>query len=354
MVIDLQTLYTNLDYSTAFGGIKALYTEAKKHNPDLTLKDVKRWLISQDAYNLHKQAVGKFKRNRISVSFIDEQWELDLVSLENLSKINHGYKYILMCIDVFSKFLWAQPLKLKDAISICKAFQNIVNLGRKPYKVRTDKGKEFVNSKFKNLLKSHDIEFYTSQNEDIKCPVVERVNRTIKSKMWRYFTYSSTYKWIDILDKLVHNYNYSYHRSIKEKPVNVNHDNQYQIWKTYYPSKVYNNAKLTVGDHVRISKFRQKFDKGYIPRWTEEIFIVEKIVKRPFVVYILKDQMGEEIEGTFYEEELQKVLLQKDKAFKIESIIKKRRLRGGRVQYLVKWSGYPCKFNEWVDEIDLV
>jgi len=353
MVTDLKTLYTSLDHPTAFGSIKALYTAAKKQNPGLKLQDVKKWLISQDSYNLHKQAIGKFRRNRIRVSFIDEQWELDLVSLENLSNMNQGYKYILMCIDVFSKFVWAQPLKSKDATSICTAFKKVLNLGRQPYKVRTDKGGEFVNTKFKNLLKIHDIQFFTSQNEDIKCSIVERVNRTIKGKMWRYFTHFSTFKWIDILNKLIHNYNHSYHRSIKEKPVNVKHDNQYQIWKTLYPVKAQGISILNIGDHVRISKFRQKFDKGYIPRWTEEIFIIDNIIKRPVVVYTIKDLQGEKIEGTFYKEELQKVLLEKDKIYKIENIIKKRTLKGGRVQYLVKWFGYPEKFNEWVDRTDL-
>jgi len=101
-------------------------------------------LKNQDTYTLHKQSYRKFKRNRIYVGGVDHQWEMDLVDMQQHSAYNNGYRYMLTCIDSFSKMAWAGPLKDKGAKSICDAFNKILQDGRKPYRVRTDKGKEFV------------------------------------------------------------------------------------------------------------------------------------------------------------------------------------------------------------------
>jgi len=94
---------------------------------------------------------------------------------------NDGYQYMLTCIDSFCKMDWVVPLKDKGAKSICEAFNKILQSRRKPYRVRSDKGKEFVNVMFRRLLEEERIQFFTSQNEDIKCATVERLNRTLKT-----------------------------------------------------------------------------------------------------------------------------------------------------------------------------
>mgnify|MGYP003551348874 FL=1 len=112
---------------------------------------------------------------------------------------------------------------------------------------------------------------------------------------------------------------------------------------------------MKINDFVRLSKFRQQFDKGYVPQYTEEIFKVYKILNRkPKIVYCLTDLDGEKIEGTFYEKELQKINYNSDKPFKIEHILKKRKLRNGKTELFVKWWGYPEKFNCWITEDDII
>ena len=169
----LSKIYRNVKSSASYSSVNALYKEAKKHEPDIKLSDVKLWLSGQDAYTLHKPARKKFKRNRIYVSTIDSQWEIDLADLSSIKEHNDGYTFLLTCIDVSSKFAWVEPLKRKSVTSICEAFNRILSTGRKPWKLRSDKGKEFINKDFQKLLKTQSIDFFTSQNEDIKCAVLK-------------------------------------------------------------------------------------------------------------------------------------------------------------------------------------
>ena len=107
--------------------------------------------------------------------------------------------------------------------------------------------------------------------------------------------------------------------------------------------------KFEFGDKVRISNLTRPFKKGYLPKWTEEIFTISSRISRRPPVYKVKDYDGEEIEGTFYEEELQKVT-KTDQVYRIERVLKKRK-RNGKMEYFVKWFGYPDKFSSWVDHI---
>lgn len=361
----LEDVYTNSPAS--YSSVNSLYKEAKRRDPNVTLKKVKQWLASKDTYTLHKPARRKFSRNRIRVSFIDEQWEVDLADLTSLHDQNDGYKWLLVCIDVLSKYAWVQPVKGKTGPQVATAIVQILDRAapRKPLRIRSDKGGEFVNKQFKELLKDRYIDFITSQNEDTKCAIVERLNRTLKTRLWRYFTDKGTYKWIDVIQRLTDYYNNSRHRSIGCKPVEVTPENQLTIWRRLYPeqsgqepmgnirSKVLDGP--AVGDHVRISKFKHVFEKGYLPNWTEEVFIVSKCLQRPRESYELKDLQNEPIIGTFYPEEIQKIDRVDDpnKVYKIERVIRKRK-HNGQQEVLVKWFGYPDKFNSWVLQKDLV
>lgn len=351
----LEQIYKNPQKVGSYGGVWSLYTEARKQDPKIKLTDVSKWLQKQDTYTLHKQAYKTFKRNKIYVGGIDHQWEMDLVDMQQHVALNNGYRYMLTCIDSFSKFAWVVPLKDKSAISIRNAFINILDKNRVPYRVRTDKGREFVNNVFNKLLKDRGIEFFTSQNDDIKCAIVERFNRTIKSRMYRYFTEKKTRKWIDIVDDIISSYNQSVHRSIKEAPINVNFDNESKIRQNLYgEEQSLKKPEFAIGDHVRISIHRQPFAKGYLPQWSEEIFKIYKVLHRTTEpLYKIKDLKDEDIFGNFYQKELQQVHFDDDKKFVIENILQRRRGTKGKVQLLVKWKGYPDKFNEWINEEDL-
>ena len=292
---------------------------------------------------LHKPVRKKFNRRRVIVRGIDEIWAADLADMKAFSKANKGFVFLLLVIDIFSKYGWIVPLKDKTGKSVASALKTIFK-ERKPEKIWVDKGKEFYNKDVKDL-----INLYSTENEE-KSSIVERWIRTMKEKMWKYFTDKNTNTYIDILPDLVKKYNNTKHSSIKMTPVEASKkENELTVWRNLYPDRherIEINPKFSVGDRVRISKKKAVFEKGYTTRWTEEIFTITKIQHTSPITYKIADLNGEEIDGTFYEPELQKT---KQQVFRIEKIIKK-----GKDKSLVKWKGYSDKFNSWVDNKDIV
>jgi hypothetical protein len=275
------------------------------------------------------------------------------VDLNNMSEINDGYKYLLTCIDVFSKYAWVFTLKNKTGVEVEQILQHIFEQGRIPDKIHTDEGKEFLNKNVKNLLKKHNVELYVLRSE-MKASIVERFNRTFKEKMFRYFTETNDHRYIDIIEDMVHAYNHTYHRSIKTTPVKVNIKNEDKVRNVLYEDTHEKlNFKYKIGDYVRISKYKGIFSKGYTRNWTREMFqIVEQIPRIP-PVYRIKDLADEVIQGIFYETELQKGYYDKDGEFEIEEILKtKKNKKGEPVEYFVRWRGYPEKFNKWIKASD--
>lgn len=348
----LSDLYYDPSHPAGFGGVAAIKRAVKRDNKNISVKDIEKWLQGRDAYTLQKPLRRTFRRNKVIVSGIDSQWQADLVDVSSFSKQNKNHKYILTCIDIFSKFAWARALKDKTGKTIVRAFQSIIKAhNRKPQTLQTDKGKEFVNRPFQQFLRAKQIHFFTTNNET-KASVVERFNRTLKSKMWRYFTANGTRTYIDVLPKFLVGYNRRKHRSIGMAPVNVNRDNQEEVWQRLYgniPKSSVSAFKFNLGDAVRISMATQPFQKGYLPQWTEEVFTIAERKHRLPPVYRLKDFGGELIEGTFYEQELQKVE-KSNHIYRIEKVVRSRR-KHGQKEYLVKWEGYPAKFNSWVTGI---
>ena len=258
------------------------------------------------------------------------------------SKFNKGFRFLLCVIDIFSKYAWVIPLKDKKGISIVNAFQIILKeSNRKPNKIWVDKGSEFYNNSFKKWLQDNNIVMYSTNNER-KPVIAERFIRTLKKKIYKYMTSISKNVYIDKLDDIVNEYNNTYHRTIKMKPVDVK-DNTYIDFKKEVNDK---NPKFKVGDHVRISKYKNIFAKGYTPNWSEEVFVIKKVKNTVPWTYVISNPNDEDIIGTFYEKELLKTNQQE---FRIEKVIKKK----GDKLY-VKWKGYDSLFNSWIDKKDLV
>lgn len=341
-------LYQDPSQAGSFGGVDALYRASRGK---VSKKEIRKWLESVDAYTLHKPVRRKFPTNRVVVHFIDQQWQADLVDLISLQKYNPGYRYILTCIDILSKYAWAIPLKTKRGEDIVRAFQAIFST-RKPKCLQTDQGTEFKNKKFQKFLKLNGVRFFTTYNAT-KASVVERFNRTLKTKMWKYFTHNHTYRYTDVLDNLLRSYNHTYHSSIKRAPIDVNSENEQDVWFTLYGNMENSETKPCVfqaGDIVRVSKHKLTFEKGYETNWTDELFVVTECVRRDPPVYRIKDLLDEPIQGTFYVQELQKVSLKSH--YTVEKILKKR-MRNKRLEYLVKYRGYPTKFNQWIPAFNL-
>ena len=199
---------------------------------------------------------------------------------------------------------------------------------RRPNKIWVNKGSEFYNNSFKNWLKDNDTEMYSIHNEG-KSVIAERFIRTLKNKIYKYMTSISKNMYIDKLDDIVDEYNNNtYHKTIKIKPIDVK-DNTYINFDKEVNNK---DPKFKFGDYIRIPKYKNIFTKGYMPNWSEEVFIISKIKNTVLWTYVNNDLNGKEIIGTFYERELQKT---DQKEFRIEKVLKKK----GDKLY-VKWKGY--------------
>ena len=245
------------------------------------------------------------KKFRVISYGVDKIWTADLVEIQKYSKWNKGVKYLLTVIDVFSKYGWIEPLKDKKTESVSSAFEHIFKKSkRKPEKLWIDKGSEFISKHFKDFLKKNNIILYHTQNEE-KSSIVERWNKTMKNKMWKMFSANN--------------------------------------------NTVYLSVYFSIGDKVRISKYKRRvFDKGYTPNCTEELFVVDKVNLTKPVTYLVVDLLGEKVEGSFYEKELQKAKLQ---TFRIEKVVRRD---NKKKKALVKWKGYSDRFNSWVNFKDLV
>lgn len=236
------------------------------------------------------------------------------------------------------------PIKNKAGVVVANAFKKIFIEGRKPEKLWVDKGSEFYNKHVRDL----GVELYSTENEEKSC-VVERWNRTMKEKMFKYFSANSTRKYIDVLGDMVDRYNNTKHSSIKMTPVEASKKvNENIVWYKLYGSIKAEpiKPKFSVGDRVRITKKKKTFEKGYTPRWTEEVFTVSQVQYTDPPTYKITDDNSEEIQGTFYEPELQKTSQQ---IFRIEKVI---RIRSNKS--LVKWVGYPDSMNSWVNNSKLI
>ena len=155
------------------------------------------------------------------------------MDISSLAHFNKEYKFLLTCIDVFSKFAWVVLLKNKTGESLVNGFQIILYTGRSPEKLQTDKGTEFLNRNFQSFLKEKNIHFFTT-NSELKASVVECFNCTLKTRTWKYFTANNTCVYIDILQDIMQGYNNSYHQSIDQALTSVSLLNVGQVRRKLY------------------------------------------------------------------------------------------------------------------------
>ena len=345
----LKTIYFNPKHPAGLSSIQKL---SKSSN--VSEKKVKEWLKSKPTYTLHRTARKKYPTRKYIVHDLDEQWQADLCDVALIARHNNGNHFILTVIDIFSRYAWARPLKNKSGEEVAKAFRSIFREGRIPKRIQTDEGKEFENRKVKSLFAEHNIELFSVKSA-YKAAIVERFNRTMKTKMWKYFTLSVKQKWTTVLQDIVSSYNNSVHRMIRRKPIDITAENAAEVRDEIYTKREKSKSKddIKVGDIVRISKVKSVFEKGYLPNWTEEIFTVASINRKYSpITYKLKDYDGEVIEGSFYRHEIQPII-HDDDVFLVEKVLKTQKRRNENWCF-VKWRGYPSSMNSWVRKADII
>lgn len=295
----------------AFSSAERLYQFVKKnYDIDVTRKKVVEWLRKQRTFTIHRSRRIRFKRNHYNISNIDDLWEMDLIDMQQYSWHNKGNRYIMAIIDCFSRFAWCVPIKRKTPSEIMRAFDFLFSAtSRRPVKIQSDKGKEFDNKAVKKYFTSYDIQYQTTRDPAIKASICERFIRTIKAIIFKYFTHTASTKYIDVIDGLTFIYNNRIHSSIGISPSDVNDSNVLSVWKYMQKKwqKTVKKPKYCVGDFVRIANPKVTFEKGYRPKWSDEIFSIVRVLRRTPVVYNIEDCDGITINANFYENELQKV-----------------------------------------------
>ena len=221
----LKRIYYDVDSVGGFGGAKRLFAAAKRSDPTINYEQVKDWLTGQEAYTNFKAKRKRFSRLPILVDRIDEQWQADLMDMSFWMTANDQNKYLLVVIDVLSRYAWVRPVMDKTSRNVIIAFESILNYGRKPEKLQTDQGREFKNTAFKSFCRTNGIHFFTTTDNSTKCALAERLIRTLRARIYRFIYWKNTHRYIDDLQRIVDNYN-SYHRSIKTTPRSVTSDNQ--------------------------------------------------------------------------------------------------------------------------------
>lgn len=344
-----------MENPSAYAGAHLLQKAAKNEGHDP--KKAVEWLEGQKTYTLHKPVRWRFPRRMYNVRNVADFWEIDLADLKNLKDYNDDYKYILTCIDLLSKWVVTAPLYDKSARSVAAALEKIFEkCGDKlPLVVQSDRGTEFRAKETQKVLKKYEIGFREMKN-DVKASCVERFIRTMKGRMWRYFTHKHTYRYIDVLDKIIQAYNATVHSATRMAPDSVTRENakvaRENLIKRYAPRKPkkHQRFKYKVGDLVRISREKKVFGKGYVDGFTTEIFRITRVSRSrdPFVYY-LEDLNKEPIDCFFYAHELSKVSksVLRDDEFEIEEILD-RRGKGKNREVLVRWKGYTSKFDSWI------
>ena len=324
-------------------------------------KQIKEWLRDKYSHSLHKRARIRFPRNPIVATDIDEQWQGDLLFMKDLAKFNKGFGIAFVVIDVVSRHAWGELMKDKSAKETTEAFKKILQRAhpRKPKRLQTDKGTEFLNKQFQDVLKKNDIDFFTTFS-DYKAAIAERFIQTLKTLVYKYLDENYIDTFYDKFQDIINTYNKTVHSRTKFAPADVTQENVGHVLRNLYghmwKSGDYLNMKkikFKVGDYVRLSKIHSgTFRKSYKGNFTEEIFQVASIKHSvPYVTYGIKDLQGKEILGSYYEQELQKIPaanINKKQYWKIEKILKTRTVAGGKKEFLVKWLNYDDSFNSWI------
>ena len=310
----LKDLYYNPKQPNSFSSPERLFLEARKYRPNIKRKTVNAFLNRQKTYTTHKRVTKKLPKYRKTLTRrLDYIWQSDLIVQNAIYRQNSHYKYILVCIDVLSRYAWTRPLKNKTGLAVVQAFNSIIQQsGRKPVKIMTDRGGEYYNSHFQDFCARNGILHYSSYSK-FKSAIAERFNRTILSKIYKYFTWKNTKRWVDKLQDFTDSYNATVHRAHGFRPDKINLRNQNRVWRKLYRDYLRNNNMniqpyFRRGDKVRLSINKGIFEKGYKKTFSDELYTVDRVVRTNPITYKLRDSDNEELLGSYYKEDLSKFI----------------------------------------------
>jgi hypothetical protein len=360
----------------SFGGIKRLLKSLKQEHPNIKREDVVKWLHSQGPYTMYRfSRKQNYHRKPNRTSGIDDSWAADLADFSSdpaMVRANAGHKYALIACDIFSKYGFVQPLKDKSGSTVTAAMKEIFTTsGRQPSNLVTDAGTEFLNAQMQNLLKLYGTKHITAYGPH-KAAVAERLIRTIKTRLWKYFELNKTNVWVDVIGEFMKSYNRTVHSTTGLEPARTGIDQSAQVMqmlkkredKLFKKRAAAKKPRFKIGDVIRLAQFRSDktnanmFRKGYLRRFSREYY---KVVKRnttyPYSYKLAKySEPDKVINGIYYEPEMQSITFSESQP-KIQNIpvqkVLARRIVGGLAQSLVKFKDLPNSENRWIPDTDL-
>ncbi len=273
------------------------------------IRDTEKKLSKIKAFSVHKPIRRKYPTRRMILKGPRENICIDLVDFQAYSRQNGGYNWLVVALDGFTKELWVEPVKKKTTAEVAAAFEKI--LKRAKGKVRftfTDMGLEFMGRTFQDLMKKHDITHYVSRTK-WKSWMCERVIKTLKTLVFKYFTHEKTKRWLDIMPKLVSAYNSTPHASHGFKPGSIKASDVDEVFHRLFSRLAQTpieKPKYQIGDRVRIAKSRLTFQKGYEQSFTDDVFKVVGYVPGSYPVpsYKLATLDDEPVSSSFVSHEL--------------------------------------------------
>jgi transposase InsO family protein len=347
----LSEAWTNPNSRIAYSGRNKIYNY---YQGDKTVKEIESELAGVSTYTLHKERKRVKNFNPFFVYRKHQYWQMDIMYLPLYPKENENYKYLVCLLEVFSRKLFIKPLKTIDAKSVLAAFKELqAQIAAIPENLVVDRGSEFTNNSFKKHCLDNNINLIFTFNES-KAAHVERCQRSFQVILYKIMEEKQSRNYMKFLDDTLHIYNNRENRSTGFSPneayLQENENSVLEnLEKNIYSKavKLRKTPKYKVGDTVRISFKRMPFERAYNAKFTEEVFKIRKILTNlPQPRYILSEYSadGEIIKGSFYERE---ITLATHQTFKIERIIKQKRVKG-KLMYYVKWMNYPESENSWV------
>lgn len=257
--------------ATGFQGAKKLYQKMKKDYSEVTLKQVQDWLSLQKVQQVFsKRPVKKDDFNQILTNAIGS-FQMDLMDLSNYKSKNRGFRYLLILVDIYSRYSLVFPLKNKKSQTVLHAFRKVLEQYPGPLtNIQSDQRNEF------NGIRQEypDVNFFTKPPGIHKglTAIVDRRIRFIRDILEKYFKSYATLKWTDIISDINENINKTINKTIKQRPVDVFLGNAKQNQDIRVPPE-----QLHPGQKVRILLNKKTFEKGSLPKYSTELHTIDSI-----------------------------------------------------------------------------
>lgn len=338
----LASIYLDVNSPESFGSVQLIWDRVKAEGApfEIRKRDVSEFLRSFESFTKYQKTIRKIQHSTHVVPSNNLCWESDILHFQKFEGFNDSYKYILCCCDSYSRLLMVEPLKSKKSQDVIDAMESIFKrTNSKPVVMFLDMGTEYTSKIFKEFAKGHNIRLLYA-HQDVHAAKIERLQRTLKSIIFRYFAQNNTLTYINHLYQFESNYNHRVHTVTQQRPIDLAKDSESQDdekrKKLAYlrsnrkffiqdfrraladyrtrclhaktKSKVGRQTKLKINTPVRLVRlFKNKFQKGYDQNYSDQVYFISQVMPGNPPRYTVRTEDGEEVKGSIYASEMKAV-----------------------------------------------